>query len=198
MKLKSLLLMLSCLAFLAGCNELEGNLQVNQALQIMKDGKLDETIPRGNYELDVKNKDSKRRLEIKLEDSNGDDYKFKYTYPKNFNFPENGSFRIAASTSNQMYDLEGYNTTDVTTSPVRRDYESCYTNNPGYDCFYDQFGRRFCRPFQRRGYRQVEYRDVRTVRSIDASLVSGSKVVANMTAGRTDTSREYLYQGFCR
>lgn len=196
--MKSLMLLLSAVVFTAGCKELEGTLHVNQPLQIIKDGRVDQVIQAGSYRVDIENEERKNRLEIEVKDVDGDEYKFKYTYPAGFQFPENGSFSVPASMSNQMYDLEGHNTTTVQATEVRREWESCTIDHPYYDCYYDQYGRRYCRPGHRWGRRMIEYRDITTVRTTDVALVNAGMNAATMRAGRSDTRRQYLHTGYCR
>lgn len=196
--MRSLLVLISALVFTAGCKELEGTLQVVQPLQIVKNGQVDQVIQPGTYNVDVENEASKNRIEIEVKGVRGDEYKFKYTYQAGYQIPDNGAFVIPASSSNQLYDLNGYNTTTVDASAVRRDWESCTVDYPHYDCYYDQYGRRYCRPGSRWGSRIVEYRDITTVRNTQVQLVNAGTIAGTLHAGRTDTRREYLYTGYCR
>ena len=191
------LLLLAALSFLVGCNGLEGQIEVLRDLQILKNGKSYKTMPVATYEVEVKNDAKKNRLTIRLKDADGDSTKFRYTYPAGFQFPQTGEFAISAEESNQMFDLEGENTMDVTRSQTYRGNESC-SLPPGQECYYDQWGRPYCRPIQRWGIRYVEYQDVTTTHTTEADLIEGESVVATLTADRTETFRDYIRIGFCR
>ncbi len=195
--MKKGLLAIAVLFLTAGCNELEGTLTAIQDLEILKNGRVDQVIPAGRYEAEIENDTKKNRLEIELENDNGDDYKIKYTYPEGYTFPETGRFEISKDKSNQSYDMAGMNRRTVETSEVMVGYESCRTE--GYQqCFYDQWGRPHCRWVYHWGQRRIEYRDVTTRQTTYVELMDNGVVVATMDGDRSSVRREYLYQGFCR
>lgn len=195
--MKKALLAIAVLFMAAGCDELEGTFTALQNIEVYKNGSVDEVIPAGRYEAEIENESKKNRLEIKLENENGDDYKIKYTYPEGYTFPETGSFELSKDKSNQVYDMAGMNRKTVEVSEDKVGYESCRTQ--GYqECFYDQWGRPHCRWVYRWGERRIEYRDVTTTQTTDVELIDNGVVAATLFADRTSVRRDYTYQGFCR
>lgn len=196
--MKSLLLLVAALALTTGCKELDGHLQVHKPLQVKKDGNAQKTISKGAYEVEIKYKADKNRIDIKAENAAGDKIKFNYTHPAGYQLPENGTFYISAEASNQDFDLSGENSVIQNVSEVRRGWESCMSDFPERECYYDQYGRPFCRDVRRYGQRYVEYRDVTTVYATDAQLISGNEVIAELSADRSESERQYLEVGYCR
>lgn len=196
--MKKCLIFISALFMLVGCKEIEGVLFVDQALQIMEDGEVDAVIVPGNYDVEIEDDEDDHRLKIKVKDAvDGDDYKFRYTYPKGFRFPENGNYELLASESNQMYDMYGVNTKTESLSGIRDDYERC-SLPPYQECWYDHYGRPRCRMVHRDGYRRVEYRIRTTNYTVDLELLNGEQSMATMTGDKSVSEREYIHQGFCR
>ena len=196
--MKKCLLIVTALFMTVGCKEIEGVLTVDQELHIMKDAKVDAVIQPGSYEVEIKDDEDDHRLKIEVKDAiKGKDYKFRYTYPVGFEFPENGEFMVYASESNQIYDMQGVNTKTQSLSDVRSEYERC-SLPPYKECYYDHYGRPHCRYVNRDGYRRVEYRIRTTEYTTELELLYGASTVASMYGDRTISERMYEYEGYCR
>lgn len=187
---------------LVGCKSqvFKGDLTVDQQITLKGErGKV--IVAMGEYEsklsiegskeieLSIKDGEDTRKIEIKTKD------KIKKT--------SQGKFYLPAERTNQNYDVRGTVVENSTVGQKQRDYEPCTFQEPYTVCY--PTGRRggvSCHTQwrTRHGYRDVEYRERKTISdlNIDMTNPNGSDALATFIGTHTKIEREYDYEGFCR
>lgn len=194
--MKKILLALSALFLFVGCETLDGNLDVREAIKLKNTDRNIVTLNPGiieNVSIKVK---SKKKLELRLKGQ-----EFKFSVPKN-SIPENdGEFELSAAQIGQPYDIEGAVDTIVTRSGSRYERESCTYQRPITVCRPLPNGGQTCHTeFQTYyGWRDVRFH----VNTYDKSvaidfLKPGTQdLVAVFNGGNISNVRVYEYQGQC-
>lgn len=202
---------------LSGCDEIDGQLQVNQAINL-KAGKKTVTLAQGLYDAQLEPKSAtKVNLEVKI-GKDKKDFSFQVSKGKKL-IADDGQINIAARESGQAYDVLGQQQINVSNSESIRTWESCTFSIQEYRCHREAFpetcnddgrGHRRCRGGGFRqvcgnetvfvsGRQDVEYYIRTTVTSVALDLVvpNSSDAVAHFSGSRAENERIYTYRGFC-
>jgi hypothetical protein len=208
--MKKLLLVSSLVLFLVSCKEISGTVDVQQSFKAIVNNKCswnpfkkcDPTktveIPAGHYNAKV---DFGSKKEIKIEmKANAYKETIILNRPKNFEFPQNGSFLLSSSQVGQEFGVSGQVTTQVWDSQSYRDNESCTYTVRDWVCYPDANGRPVC-GYQDRtvwGYRFVEYFNRNTTTEMFADLITKHASLARFTGAKTEAQKIYTYTSICR
>lgn len=194
--MKKMILALSALFLLAGCETLEGNLDIRETIKLKNTDKQTVTLKPeiiNNVSIKVK---SKKKLELRIKGQ-----EFKFSVPKNSIPEHDGEFELSASQIGQPYDIEGAVDTIITRSGSRYERESCSYQRPVTVCRPMPTGGQACHTEFHTYY---GWRDVRFhVDTYDKSVAidflrpGTTDLVAVFTGGNISHVRVYEYQGQC-
>ncbi len=206
--MKNLVMVSALFLFLVSCKEISGTLTVHENFAAMVNKKCGWfescdpnrklEIPSGNYLSTI---DFGSKTEIKIEmKANAYKETIILKRPKNFEFPENGSFQLTKAQSNQLFDVSGEVKTRVQDSESKKANESCSYMVDDYICYPDTSGQVQC-GYQSRtvwGYRFVEYFDRTTTKDLFANLLEGQRTLAQFNGTRVETEKVYTFTSICR
>lgn len=182
-------------AFLfAGCEKIEGQLNVTKELQLKTSKGSLKTLREGTYSADIRAVSSKK-ITLKLDD----DTKYPFSVPKGI--PDNGSFSYKSATIGQPVDISGVVATKVTDSNRRQTTESCEyreavrvcTNTPKGEVCSIQYQTRY-------GIQWVEYFDRRIDRDVNLSIAPAgtNSESAHFQGENSWIERIIVSEGQCR
>ena len=115
------ILVLTSMLFLAGCQDLDGTLQVFKNFKaVTKNGT--QTIKTGTYETSLDFKHQKVVVSLKTSDGKT---QFTIKTPEGTEIPNNGNFEVKSAESGQPFDVLGNNKTVEKRSEIYRAWESC-------------------------------------------------------------------------
>lgn len=170
--MKNILVLMSVL-FLAGCQDLDGTLQVFKNFKALtKNGA--QTIRTGSYKTSLDFKKDKVVVSLKTNDGK---IIFAIKTPNGTSIPSNGNFEVKSVQSGQPFDVLGNNKTQEKHSKIYRGWESCQYQDidPGcspYGCH--------ATPVTRWGQQYIEYY-VRTVtQDLTVNLTTIGSAVDNL------------------
>lgn len=194
--MKKLLLGLSALFLLVGCETLDGNLDVRESIKLKNDdGKTITLSPEFIENVSIKVK-SKKKLELELKG-----HKFKFAVPKNSIPSKDGEFTLKSAQIGQPYDIHGAVDTIVTRSGSRYERETCTYQRPVTVCRPVPNGGQVCHTeFQTfYGWRDVRFHVVTFDKSvaIDFFAPNSEDLKAVFNGGNISHQRVYEYQGHC-
>lgn len=166
--MKNVLGLFIAFVLFAGCEKIEGQLNVTSELKLRTSKDIVKTIALGTYSADIK-ANTKKKITLRL--NNDSDEKYEFNIPKG-SLPSNGTFAYKANVVGQAVDLAGSVNTNILRSEVRQTYESCQYQEPvqicrplpngGYSCsiyYQTRFGRKW-----------IQYYEQTTDKQIDLSL----------------------------
>ncbi len=190
--MKKYIVLLS-LVGLVGCEDIAGNLQVFQRLNLnTKDGVKAAEV--GNYDTSL---DIKRDRVIATVLTNSEITNVTILIPNNVRIPANGEFTLSADQSGQPFAMSGTNKTIESKSNVKTEYKDC--NYSGYDTVCNQYG---CHqvPVVKWGRQSTEYY-LHTLKQdlVLNALAEGSNTVAATFTGAASSSEKVIVrQNSCR
>ena len=167
--MKSLMPLLFAAVLFAGCEKIEGQLNVTKDVKIRTTKGVVRIVRVGTYSADIKANTSKK---ITLRLNNDGDEKYEFNIP-NGSIPENGSFSVKADTVGQPVDLKGTVVTTVTRGNTQQGTESCQYQTPVQYCYPSgPNGGVVCstRWEMRYGQRWIQYYDNRTTKDVSLSI----------------------------
>jgi hypothetical protein len=167
--MKSLMPILAAALIFAGCEKIEGQLNVTNPVKLITSRNVNRTIAVGTYSADIKANTSKK---ITLRLNNDSDEKYIFTLPDGAKIPDNGSF--AFGEVGQPVDINGTVSTAVTKGPVRQSTEQCQYTEQVQVCTPNPKGGVICSIQQRTvwGHKWIEYYDRQTDKNFTLSILN--------------------------
>lgn len=140
--MKYLLLTLALGACLTGCNQVDGQLNVTDALTLKNESGSAKKIEPGTYTANLSTSLFGKRIKLQLNKSNDEIYDFKI--PDGTKLPTNGEFTLKSSDIGQAVDLKGTVETKTTDSESKEAYSSCTYSEPYTVCSSGPNGAPIC------------------------------------------------------
>jgi hypothetical protein len=191
-QMKKIFLVAISLVFLAGCEDMTGELKVATKFSAYVRNKLKE-IPPGNHETTLNIKKEKITATIKV---NEDKLAVVLTLPGQMSLPENGPFTLTSSESGQPFDTTGHVQTNVSNTELKTGRESCqyYADEPvcnQYGCSIQQV--------IKNGWREIEYFDEITDQKIQfyTSDVQSGRTQSRFEGAQTTKKQKVTFEGRC-
>jgi hypothetical protein len=196
--MKTLLPLLVAAVLFAGCERIEGQLNVSKDVKLQNTRGNTRTIRVGTYSADIK-ANTKKKITLRL--NNESDEKYEFNIPKG-SIPTNGSFAYKSAVVGQPVDLSGTVATRVTDSGMRQGTESCQYQVPVQTCFPTPNGGMSCSTHMetRFGSRWIQYFDRTTDKDVALSIavVNTSEEAAQFTGHATWVERIVTNATSCR
>ncbi len=166
--MKTLLPLVAAAILFAGCEKIEGQLNVNKDVKIKTTKGVLRTVRVGTYSADIK-ANTKKKITLRL--NNDSDEKYEFNVPDG-SIPSNGSFAYNSNTVGQPVDLKGTVATVVTDSERRQTTESCQYQEPVQVCYPVPNGGVACSiQYQTRfGTRWIQYYDRKTDKDVSLTI----------------------------
>lgn len=173
--MKTLLPLFAAAILFAGCEKIEGQLNVTNDLKIKTTKGVLRTLRVGTYSADIK-ANTKKKITLRL--NNDADEKYEFNIPDG-SIPSNGSFSYNSATVGQPVDLTGTVATAVTESPRRQTTESCQYTEAVQVCYPTPQGGMSCSIQQqtRYGTRWITYFDRRTEKDVALTIAAAGSGV---------------------
>lgn len=173
--MKTLLPLFAAAILFAGCEKIEGQLNVSNDVKIKTTKGVMRTVRAGTYTADIK-ANTKKKITLRL--NNDADEKYEFNIPDG-SIPSNGAFSYNSATVGQPVDLSGTVATVVTESPRRQTTESCQYTEPVQVCYPVPNGGVSCTIQQqtRFGTRWITYYDRRTEKDVSLSIAAAGSGV---------------------
>lgn len=186
--------------FLAGCNNLDGQLNVSTDFKL-KNSKGDTHLIRvGTYTADLGTSTFGKKINLKL--NNDSDEKFQFTIPDGAKIPSNGEFTLKSNQIGQAVDLSGNVTTKVTDSDIKQDFVSCTYTEPVTVCYPGPNGQQSCSTQMRTMYGNqfIRYYDRFMDQTISMNLYPAGTAAsaAEFSGHATNVQRIVISQTQCR
>lgn len=209
MKVKVYIGALLAIAYLSGCDEIEGTMNVSNGLQYKDKKQKVVQVPVGQFrtKLGVDTKKREVRLLLKKAINGKSDAKIIVKVPADVLLPTSyGDLNVRAEQSGQLFDLKGHIQTDVSDSSEMQSTESCTTSIRRTVCrdvedpqSHNRY--RDCKDESVlvSGIKDVRYYTRSTTVSANASLHSpqDQSVIAQFSGAKYDSDKIYTYQGLC-
>lgn len=196
--MKTLLPLLVAAALFAGCERIEGQINVTKEVRLENSRGNMRTIRVGTYTADIK-ANTKKKITLRL--NNEGDEKYEFNIP-NGSIPTNGTFAYKAATVGQPVDLSGIVATQVSESGIGQTTESCQYQYPVQSCWPLPNGGMNCSTHMetRWGTRWIQYFDRTTVKEVTLSIAvaNTSEEAAQFTGSATDLERVVMSATQCR
>lgn len=166
--MKTLLPLIAAAVLFAGCERIEGQLNVTSDVKLENTRGNTRIVRVGTYTADIK-ANTKKKITLRL--NNESDEKYEFNIP-NGSIPTNGSFAFKSATVGQPVDLSGTVKTVVTESGIGQTTESCQYQYPVQSCFPLPNGGMSCSTHMetRFGTRWIQYFDRTSVKDINLSI----------------------------
>jgi len=179
--MKNLMPLLFVAIFFAGCEKIEGQLNVTNDVKLRTTKGVVRAVRAGSYDADIK-ANTKKKITLRL--NNDSDEKYEFNIPDG-SIPSNGSFSYKSNVVGQPVDLTGTVATQVTDSERRQTNESCQYQEPVQVCFPIPQGGMSCsvRYETRFGYRWIQYYDRTINKDVTLSIAA---------ANTTEESAQFL------
>jgi hypothetical protein len=188
--------LLSALFSIVACNnDIDGQLNVKQAIQFKNDTEVISLSP-GKYSANISRKD-KTTARLTFSALNGDKKKVFFKIPKGvLNQPQ---FKIPAVETGQSYDIEGARNSVEEKGPLRRNQQTCRYTTYEQVCTIDSNGKPVCvtRPVERSGWQTIEYYDVQFTDELWLTFVNKSLKPASFYGKEEGSFRDIVYEGRC-
>lgn len=196
--MKSLMPILAAAILFAGCEKIEGQLNVTNPVKLITTKNATRTIAVGTYSADIK-ANTKKKITLRL--NNDSDEKYIFTLPEGAKIPDNGSF--AFGEVGQPVDISGTVQTAVTKGPVRQTTEQCQYTEPVQVCTNLPNGGVTCTIQHRTvwGYKWIEYYDRQTDKNFTLNIFndhSSEDEAAEFHGGSSWVERVVLRETQCR
>jgi hypothetical protein len=125
-----------------------------------------------------------------------------FKVPKSTPLPqENGEFELLAVQSGQPYDVKGSVNTTYVDSEEKWGWEGCTYQARRHECYYDYYGRPYCRwvYYNVHGQRDVRYYVRQATQNITFHFLTSTGSAAGTFNGvKRSSERVYTYTGICR
>lgn len=170
--MKNLMPLLFAAVLFAGCEKIEGQLNVTKDVKIVTTKGVSRTVRVGSYSADIK-ANTKKKITLRL--NNDSDEKYEFNIPDG-SIPSNGSFSYKSNVVGQPVDLTGSVATQVTNGERRQTNESCQYQEAVQQCFPVPQGGVNCQIVYvtRFGYRWIQYYDRTTVKDVTLSIAAAN------------------------
>lgn len=196
--MKTLLPLIVAAALFAGCERIEGQLNVSKDVKLVNSRGNTRTIRVGTYSADIK-ANTKKKITLRL--NNEGDEKYEFNIP-NGSIPTNGSFSYKSAVVGQPVDLSGTVATRVSDSGSRQTTESCQYQTPVQSCQPLPTGGMSCSTHMetRYGTRWIQYFDRTTDKDVALSIaaVNTSEEAAQFAGHATWVERIITNATQCR
>lgn len=155
----------------AGCEKIEGQLNVTNPVKLVTSKNVTRTIAVGTYTADVK-ANTKKKITLRL--NNDSDEKYVFNLPDGSRIPSNGTFAFKSNEVGQPVDISGTVATSVTNGQLRQTTEQCQYTEPVQVCTPNPKGGVICTIQHRTvwGHKWVEYYDRRTEKDLSLSIAA--------------------------
>ncbi|MBC7427392.1 MAG: hypothetical protein H7336_02195 [Bacteriovorax sp.] len=179
--MKNLMPFIFAAVLLAGCDKIEGQLNVSKDVKLVTTKGVGRNVRAGTYDADIK-ANTKKKITLRL--NNDGDEKYDFNIPDG-SIPSNGSFTYKSSTVGQPVDLKGTVATSSTDGQRQQTTQSCQYQEPVQQCFPLPQGGVNCQiVWQTRfGMQWIQYYDRTTVKDVTLSIAA---------AGATDESAQFI------
>lgn len=196
--MKTLLPLIAAAFIFAGCEKIEGQLNISSDTKLRSSKGVVRTLSAGTYTADIK-ANTKKKITLRL--NNDGDAKYEFNVPDG-SIPSNGSFSYKSSTVGQPVDLTGNVTTQIVNGERRSTYESCQYQEPVQVCYPAPQGGVQCTiQYQTRfGQRWIEYYNRTTDKDVTLSISPANTGVesAQFIGNAKWVERIVLNQSACR
>jgi hypothetical protein len=165
--MKKIWIPLFAIILFAGCEKIEGQLNITTDLKLVNKDGVVRTLKTGTYQADIKANTSKK---ITLRLNNDGDEKYIFLLPTGI--PANGDFAFSAKQVGQPVDLSGNVTTAITNSPTVQRVESCTYTRYIRVCHSGPGGRPYCTTEARPafGRKHITHYDRTTDKNVNLSI----------------------------
>ena len=179
--MKNLLPLLFAAILFAGCEKIEGQLNVTNDVKLRTTKGVVKSVRAGTYDADIK-ANTKKKITLRL--NNDSEEKYEFNIPDG-SIPSNGSFSYKSNVVGQPVDLTGTVATQITDSERRQATESCQYQEPVQVCYPIPQGGMSCsvRYETRFGYRWIQYYDRTINKDVTLSIAA---------ANTTEESAQFL------
>ncbi|MBC7713197.1 MAG: hypothetical protein H7177_07655 [Rhizobacter sp.] len=179
--MKNLMPLIFAAVLLAGCDKIEGQLNVTKDVKLVTTKGVARNVRAGTYDADIK-ANTKKKITLRL--NNDGDEKYEFNIPDG-SIPSNGSFSYKSSTVGQPVDLTGTVATTTTDGQRQQTTQSCQYQEVVQQCTPLPQGGVQCYPvYQTRyGYQWITYYDRTTVKDVTLSIAA---------AGTSEESAQFL------
>lgn len=186
-------------ALIAGCGGLDGILSVQNSFNLKdKNGKVT-NVPPGDFNVTLNQ--SRGSITVDFQKLNGARKKITMKIPSDFKLPQNGSFKLSATQTNQEVHLNGDVTTRSQRSEERWERESCSYTSYETVCYREPNGRVTCtqQPITRWGYRDARFYYLTTDQALNVHFTSAAngEHKAEFSGASQTTQRIDTYVGRC-
>lgn len=196
--MKVLLPLIAAAVLFAGCERIEGQLNVTKAVRLENSRGNSRTIAVGTYTADIK-ANTKKKITLRL--NNEGDEKYEFNIPDG-SIPTNGTFSYKSATVGQPVDLSGSVATNVTESGIGQTTESCQYQYPVQSCWPLPNGGMSCSTHMetRFGTRWIQYFDRTTARDVVLSIAvaNTNEEAAQFSGHNTSVERIVMNATQCR
>ena len=196
--MKTLLPLFAAAILFAGCEKIEGQLNVSKDVKIKTTKGVLRTVRVGTYSADIK-ANTKKKITLRL--NNDSDEKYEFNVPDG-SIPSNGSFAYNSNTVGQPVDLKGTVATTVTESERRQTTQSCQYTEMVQVCHPMPNGGVTCSVQQqtRFGTQWIQYYDRRTAKDVNLTISAAgtNDEAASFQGDVTWVDRIVLSQTQCR
>lgn len=196
--MKTLLPIIAAAVLFAGCERIEGQLNVTKAVRLENSRGNSRTIAVGTYTADIK-ANTKKKITLRL--NNESDEKYEFNIP-NGSIPTNGTFFYKSAVVGQPVDLSGSVATNVTESGIGQTTESCQYQYPVQSCWPLPNGGMSCSTHMetRFGTRWIQYFDRTTDKDVILSIAAANtnEEAAQFAGHATFKERVVINASQCR
>lgn len=196
--MKTLLPLIAAAALFAGCERIEGQLNVTKEVKLENSRGNSRTIRVGSYSADIK-ANTKKKITLRL--NNESDEKYEFNIPDG-SIPTNGTFSYKSAVVGQPVDLTGTVATNVTETGVGQTTESCQYQFPVQSCWPLPNGGMSCSTHMetRFGTRWIQYFDRTTDKDVYLSIAAANDSVeaAQFSGHATTVERVVMNASQCR
>lgn len=170
--MKKLLSLLAVAALFAGCEKIEGQLNITKDVKLVSSKGESRTLKVGTYSADIKANTSKK-ITLRLNNDSNEQYAFNVP---NGSLPSNGAFSYKSATVGQPVDLSGNVVTTSQDSSRRQTSESCQYQRPVQVCAPTPNGGMTCSIQYQTvfGQRWIQYYDRTTTKDITLSIAAAN------------------------
>jgi hypothetical protein len=197
--MRKLLLPLMAIFLLAGCEKIEGQLNISKDVKLFNSDRVARILRVGTYSADIKANTSKK---ITLRLNNDSDEKYIFNLPEGSKIPANGNFSFKAKEVGQPVDLSGSVATIISESDRMQSWRSCTFTERYNVCRPGPGGRPVCSTHTRiiQGQKLVTYFDRSTDKDVNLSISAegSSEEVAQFQGDISWTDRIIVRETACR
>lgn len=170
--MKNLMPLLFAAVLFAGCEKIEGQLNVSKDVKLVTTKGVARLVRAGTYDADIK-ANTKKKITLRL--NNDSDEKYEFNIPDG-SIPTNGSFSYKSNTVGQPVDLTGTVATQVSNSERRQANESCQYQAAVQQCYPLPQGGMTCQVVYvtRYGYKWIQYYDRTTNKDVTLSIAAAN------------------------